>query len=204
MGHARYHRIVVAYHGCDAALAERVFAGNAKLRASTNSYDWLGEGIYFWEHGPQRAYDWAAEQAQRRGSIVRNPCVLAARINLGVCLDLLDTGYTKLLGRWYASFRRFVRGADREMPRNCAATETRAGDKILRFLDCAVVDYAIKMIAETEGTKYQTVRGAFIEGQPAFPGSKIALKSHIQLAIRDPACIIEMSRAEAGSYEQKT
>ena len=25
------------------------------LQPSENDYDWLGRGIYFWEHGPQRA-----------------------------------------------------------------------------------------------------------------------------------------------------
>jgi hypothetical protein len=90
------------------------------------------------------------------------------------------------------------------MPLNRAAPGTRASERVLRFLDCAVVDYSVRMIAETEGTKYQTVRGIFIEGQPAFPGSKIALKSHIQLAVRDPACIIELFRAEPANYEQKT
>jgi hypothetical protein len=204
MGQGAYQRIVIAYHGCDAAVLDSVLAGHARLKASTNSYDWLGEGIYFWEHGPQRAYDWAAEHAPRRGSVARNPSVLAARIDLGVCLDLLDTANTRLLGRWYASFRHFVRGSGREMPLNRVAPGTRASDRVLRFLDCAVVDYSVRMVAETEGTKYQTVRGIFIEGQPAFPGSKIALKSHIQLAVRDPACIIELFRVEPANYEQKT
>jgi hypothetical protein len=104
-----YQRIVVGYHGCDAAVVERVLAGKARLTSSTNAYDWLGEGIYFWEHGPQRAYEWAKEQARLGSAKVRNPSVLAARIDLGVCLDLLDTANTRLLGKWFAKFRRFVR-----------------------------------------------------------------------------------------------
>ncbi len=59
MAQLPYQRIVIAYHGCDAALAKKVLAGKAELKPSTNTYDWLGEGIYFWEHGPQRAYEWA-------------------------------------------------------------------------------------------------------------------------------------------------
>ena len=35
--------------------------------------------------------------------------MLAAKINLGVCLDLLDTANTRLLGSWYAKFRSFMR-----------------------------------------------------------------------------------------------
>ena len=48
------------------------------------------------------------------------------------------------------------------MPKNCAASGTGAGDKVLRFLDCAVVDYSIRTIAETQGTNYQTVRGVWL------------------------------------------
>ena len=29
---------------------------------STNAYDWLGEGIYFWEYAPNRALDWAKKR----------------------------------------------------------------------------------------------------------------------------------------------
>jgi len=32
--------------------ARRVLAGKLPAKASANPYDWLGNGIYFWEHGP--------------------------------------------------------------------------------------------------------------------------------------------------------
>ena len=167
-----------------------MLAGKAGLNLSTNAYDWLGEGVYFWEHGPQRAYEWAIEQARLGGAKVRNPSVLAAKINLGVCLDLLDTANTRLLGRWYARFRRFMRQNGIRMPQNRDAAGSRRGDKVLRFRDCAVIDYTVSRLAGTERIRYQTVRGVFLEGRPAFPGSEIALKSHIQIAVRDPACIV--------------
>jgi hypothetical protein len=31
------------------ALVEDVLLGRKRLKASHNNYDWLGEGIYFWE-----------------------------------------------------------------------------------------------------------------------------------------------------------
>src|SRR5438874_6156239 len=108
MGRLTYQRSVVGYHGCDASVADRVLSGKSVLKLSTNPYDWLGEGIYFWEHGPQRAYEWAIEQMSFDGKRFREPSVLAAKINLGVCLDLLDTANTRLLGLWYAKFRSFM------------------------------------------------------------------------------------------------
>jgi hypothetical protein len=200
MAHKAYQRIVVGYHGCDAAVVERVLAGKAQLSLSTNAYDWLGKGIYFWEHGSQRAYEWAIEQARLGAAKIRNPSVLAARIDLGVCLDLLDTANTRLLGKWFAEFRRFVRLKGVLMPQNRDAAGSRRGDKVLRFRDCAVIDYTLRSVAVAEGIKCQTVRGIFPEGKPAFPGSKIALKSHIQIAVKDSACIVGVFGPKPSEY----
>jgi len=191
-----YQRIVTGYHGCDAALAANVLYGAARLKLSTNAYDWLGEGIYFWEHGPQRAREWAIEQAKLSGAKIKEPSVLGAKINLGECLDLLDTTNTRLLGRWFTEFRHFVRQKRALMPENRDAPGSRRGDRVLRFRDRAVVDYTVSRVAEAEGIRYQTVRGVFLEGEPAFPGSKIALKSHIQIAVREPGCILGFFRPE--------
>jgi hypothetical protein len=199
----RYQRAVIGYHGCEATLAANVLAGKTRLKLSTNPYDWLGAGIYFWEHGPQRAFEWADEQARLSGRKIRTPSVLGARINLGVCLDLLDTANTELLRRWYMEFRITVRQEGSRLPQNRAAPGSRRGDKVLRFRDCAVIDSTLSSLAETQHVKYQTVRGVFLEGKPAFPGSKIALKSHIQIAVRDPACIIEFFRPDPLHYHQK-
>jgi hypothetical protein len=73
-------------------------------------------------------------------------------------------------------------------------------DKLLRFLDCAVIDYTVSRLGGTERIRYQTVRGVFLEGGPAFPGSEIALKSHIQIAVRDRKCIAEFFRPDSADY----
>ncbi|GAA3912214.1 hypothetical protein [Chitinophaga oryziterrae] len=36
---------------------------------------------------------------------------------------------------------------------------------------------------------FDSVRGAFMEGGPAFKGSGISKKSHVQIAVRNPNCI---------------
>ena len=120
-----------------------------------------------------------------------------------MCLDLLDTANTRLLGKWFAKFRRFFRQKGVQMPQNRAAAGSRRGDKVLRYRDCAVIDYTLRSLAQTEGIKYQTVRGVFLEGKPAFPGSKIALKSHIQIAVRDPACIVAIFGPKPFEYRSE-
>jgi hypothetical protein len=194
MANLTYQRKVIGYHGCDAAVAEGVLAGKLELKPSANRYDWLGHGIYFWEHGPRRAYEWAVEQARFSERKIAEPAVLGAKINLGVCLDLLDTANTSLLSEWYSDFTRFMRRNGIPVPHNRDAPGSRRGDRVLRFRDCAVIDFTIKWVADREGINYQTARGVFVEGQPAFPGAKIALKSHIQIAVRDPACVTEFFR----------
>ena len=101
-----------------------------------------------------------------------------------------DTANTRLLGKWFANFRRFVRQKGVQLPQNLDGAGSRRGDRVLRYRDCAVIDYTLRSVAQVEGITYQTVRGVFLEGKPAFPGSKIALKSHIQIAAKDRACIV--------------
>ena len=201
MAKLTYQRIIVGYHGCDGAVAAGVLAERMKLQESANPYDWLGNGIYFWEHGPQRAYEWAVEQARLSGRKVKRPAVLGARIDLGVCLDLLDSANTRLLAKWYFKFRHYVRQKAVPLPQNRDAPGSRRGDKVLRFRDCAVIDFTLNGLAETEGIRYQTVRGVFVEGTPAFPGAKIALKSHIQIAVRDLSCVTGFFRPAIADYQ---
>jgi hypothetical protein len=79
----RAPRMVIGCHGCSQETLHRLLAGEP-LRRSANAWDWLGEGVYFWEYAPFRALEWARRYAP--GS----PAVLEARIRLGRCLNLLD------------------------------------------------------------------------------------------------------------------
>lgn len=77
---------VLAFHGCDAGIRDAVVNG-AELKPSTNSYDWLGNGIYFWESDPVSAFEWAVQAKERKDSSVMEPVVLGAVLDLGNCLD---------------------------------------------------------------------------------------------------------------------
>jgi hypothetical protein len=63
-----YQRFVIGYHGCDKEIADRVFMGEGELEYSSNRHDWLGKGIYFWEYGPHRAYEWAQWRSKGVGT----------------------------------------------------------------------------------------------------------------------------------------
>lgn len=186
MKNLEYHRTIIGYHGCDASLVDDVLSGKCTVKPSDNPYDWLGRGIYFWEHGPERAKEWATESYGKSKPKIKSPAVLGALIHLGDCFDLLDMEYTRLLRETFPTIAAdFVtQHPGSELPKN-----TGPGLRN-RKLDCAIINWAIPMLEEDRGKKFQSVRCVFAEGEPVFEGSSIMLKSHIQIAIRDPACIL--------------
>lgn len=177
-----YARTLIGYHGCDAAVAKRLLSHRDTLQPSANRWDWLGSGIYFWEHGPDRALRFA--QAQITRGKVKNPTVIGAVLQLGRCLDLLDTRNTEELGRFYPAWEASMRAAGHKLPANYLGR-----DRLKRELDNAVINAYVDD-ARGLGLEFDSVRGAFWEGGEAFPGSGIQKESHIQIAIRNPACII--------------
>lgn len=76
-----------------------------------------------------------------------------------------------------------------QLPRN-QRVGIRDGDWLRRERDCFVLKYAIPAVESHWGCEFDSVRGVFQEGAPAFKGAGIKLKSHIQIAVRDPRAII--------------
>jgi hypothetical protein len=74
---------------------------------------------------------------------------------------------------------------DAQLPRN-----TKHG---AHFLDRVIIDAHCRAVARRTGNSLQTVRGSFAEGEPIYPGSKILEKAHMQIAVRDPTCILRAS-----------
>jgi hypothetical protein len=50
-----YHRTIVGYHGTRLSVALEIVSRRRTFKYSRNRDDWLGHGIYFWEHAPQQA-----------------------------------------------------------------------------------------------------------------------------------------------------
>ncbi|GHU83051.1 hypothetical protein FACS189415_4610 [Bacteroidia bacterium] len=168
--------LVLGFHGCDSSVAQKVIEGG-DLIPSTNDYDWLGEGIYFWENNPERALEWAMNSKN-----VHKPSVLGAILDLGYCMDLMDTEFLKELKQAYGKLKEITELAEGEMPVNKGATP----DKLLRRLDCAVIEVAHTI---NEEFPYDTVRGVFLEGNELYPGASFREKNHIQVCVRNPNCI---------------
>lgn len=176
--YSKRHNIVLGFHGCDQAIVDEVING-AQLKNSTNNYDWLGNGMYFWENNSERALQWAIDRNKRE------PAVLGAIIDLGYCMDLMDSEFLKELKEAYNVLKGAVTLSQKEMPQN----EGNTPDKLLRKLDCAVIETACQININAKLPAYDSVRGVFWEGDELYPGAFFKEKNHIQICVRNPNCI---------------
>jgi hypothetical protein len=190
--------LVLGFHGCEAAVREELLSQPDRIKFSKKPFEWLGHGFYFWENNEERAWKWAFEK-KSRGDIAE-PAVIGAVLQLGYCCDLLDSSYIDLLSNYYNTMAESYLSTGTPLPVNKDSRADIYKDKLLRYLDCAVIEYMhaklLKRINDDKNAEghtkfriFDSVRGAFFEGGPAFEGSGIISKTHIQICIRNPNCI---------------
>ena len=173
----------IGFHSCDKEVGLRVLNGEDELLPSKNAWDWLGGGIYFWEQNPFRALEYATECAQRKqfNKIpIKTPFVIGAIINLGNCLNLVESSSLKILTASYRHLKETSDAIGEKMPVN-------RGNN--RALDCLVIQSIHKQNLSFSEQPYDTVRCAFPEGEEAYPTSYISSRLHIQICVRNTACI---------------
>ncbi len=129
-------------------------------------------------------------QFQKERGKVEVPAVVGAILQLGRCFDLMDTRFTADLADAYALCDALYQGRGEALPVNAGKTP----DQKLRWLDCQVLNVYLQHLDEHAPEPFQTVRAAFEEGEPAFPGSMIRQETHVQIAVRDPRCILGVFR----------
>lgn len=181
--------IVIGFHGCDRTLAEKVVLGQEMLREGDHDYDWLGHGIYFWENSVARAEQWAIDNSKRKDSLIKSPGVLGAFLDLGRCLDLTDSESLQQLKLPYETLIKTAKLTGLPVPANVDPLSVKPKDRILRKLDCAVIESLHKLRLDSGLDSYDSVRGVFWEGDDLYPGAGFKEKNHIQIAIINPNCI---------------
>jgi hypothetical protein len=185
---------IVGYHGCDIKIGSKIIDGEvAHLKPSKNPYDWLGDGIYFFEDDLLRAQVFAQATAAAPGKKltaqpITYPYAIGAVIRLGNCLDLSKQSGIDELIKAHAALER-GKGPDQELPINKRAGE-QDEEGILHNLDRAVINYLHGRRIADGRTPYDTVRGLFHQGKPAFATSAIGKLSHVQIAVRNASCIL--------------
>lgn len=187
--YTRKNGLIIGFHGCDKSIQQGVLNGKIKdLKPSNNSWDWLGSGIYFWENDPGRALNFAKEQSKRKNSKIKTPAVIGAVIDLGYCLDLMDTSNIALVRETYLTLKATFKKAGIELPKNTnPENHAHKHDLLFRNLDCAVIN-ALNA-AQDQERPFDSVKGIFIEGKELYKNAGFRKKDHIQICIRNPNCI---------------
>lgn len=173
--------LILGYHGCDLSTAKKVVSGEEELRKSTNAYDWLGNGTYFWEDSPARALRWAKEN---QGGKIKKPAVLGAIIDLGNCLNLIDTEHLDLVREAHEAYLDLCAKSGL-IPAANSGKGMRA-----RYLDQAVFETLHRLCEGDNKESFDTVRAFFVEGDSLYPDSGLRSMDHIQVCVRNPQAII--------------
>lgn len=190
--------LILGFHGCDESVKHALLNRPYKIHKSEKPYDWLGHGVYFWENNYARAVKWAKDKA-KRGEIEK-PAVIGAVLSLDYCFDLLDSRFIEMIQNYYELMVMYYKAIGKELPKNTDASFDVYKDKILRELDCSVIEFMHQKILEeievdksvkgfSDYRSFDSARGVFTEGGEAFTGSGIQMKSHIQICIRNMNCI---------------
>lgn len=200
-------QVVLAYHGCDISIRDRLVRGEITPHISRNPYDWLGDGLYFFEGDHQRARKLAeAAHARPEHLLSRQPIATPAVVGAVLEVDRWFDLTTQIGIQNFTNASSAVISAHeqkgKEIPVNQAAFP---GDEDLlhRAFDKAVCDMVDKFralvfdqaLAQGDADRiiasapYQAARGAFEQGKLIAEGSSIHTDTHIQIAVRDLRCI---------------
>ncbi len=156
MAHHRPFQIM-GFHSCDREEGLSVLNGKTQLKPSNNIWDWLGEGIYFWEQNPKRALEYSIESATKKQFNkvpIKTPFVLGAIIELGNCLNLIEPESLTILKEAYKGLEQIYKEAGKQMPKNEADN---------RKLDSAVFKHLHKSRIDNSKLGYETIRCALPE-----------------------------------------
>jgi len=191
--------LMLGFHGCEGAVRDRLVHNPDIIHRSKEVFDWLGHGFYVWENNYERALQWAKDK-KKRDPAFENPSVLGVVYQLDHCLDFTDSAYTGIIETYYLRMKHEFRLMGNALPRNKSLPADEHQDMVIRELDCSVIEYLHRRIDQdirtdlqnrgfSELRHFDTVRGLFTEGGPAFEGAGIRKKNHIQICIRNFNCI---------------
>ncbi len=190
--------LIIGFHGCEEETAKALLTHPDVIKESTEPYDWLGHGMYFLENNQERALQWAKTKFSGQA---KKPAVIGAIIQLGYCCDLLDSRYTAILKLYSTIMVEWYEILGIKLPENRDPSKSISKDKVVRELDCTLIEFMhseiliqYKKDIEERGKSdlklFESTRGVFLEGERVLQGSEIYEKSHIQICVRNPNCIL--------------
>jgi hypothetical protein len=125
----------------------------------------------------------AARQKHLTRGNISDPYVVGAIIDLGHCFNLLEAEALSELKDAHSYLEIVHEVLGKPLPQN---TGRELG---ARFLDKAVIESVHGLRKRRRLPKYDSVRSSFVEGEKLYEGAGWRSKNHIQVAVRDVACI---------------
>jgi hypothetical protein len=184
-------QLVVAYHGCDRATETALVSGAlTELSQSNNPYDWLGPGVYFFQDDWRRALMFAQASADNpsrhfTARPITTPSVVGAILKLS---SVVDVSTQEGIEAFRVSYEALQKSGVKLNENKKSKQEDP--DVILRGLDRQVFINLHQMLHDQQLLPVDAVRGAFPQGQPVAPTSAIYANSHVQIALRNSACVL--------------
>ena len=137
----KHSNYILGFHGCDKSVADKLLSTDyPDFKMSVNDYDWLGNGMYFWENDPNRALEFALQKQKWSPDNFPNPVVIGAIIDLGNCLNFLENQHILNLKTIY----QMLKNSDFYLPKNAKAHSSDE-DYLFRYLD----KYAVELLVTT-------------------------------------------------------
>src|SRR5438046_8247688 len=116
---------VNGYHGTTSDAAVSILRDG--FRISRNEYDWLGDGVYFFQDAPARAREWARDRWGDQAAVV------GARIRLEDCMDLLDIRWAPILHEVYDGYLTQLKRTRSPAPRQTSGAH-RLDREVINYL----------------------------------------------------------------------
>ncbi|HEY5461813.1 MAG TPA: hypothetical protein VIJ95_01035 [Hanamia sp.] len=139
MLYSAHPNLIIGFHGCDEETRDKLLTNPNVIKISKEKYDWLGNGMYFWENNYERALQWAKDKRKRNP--IKKPTVIGAVLQLNYCCDFLDSEYINTLKYYYSVMETLYTNAGQPLPTNKDLPSDNYKDKILRELDCSVIEF---------------------------------------------------------------
>jgi hypothetical protein len=174
---------VLGFHGTEKKTVDELTSGGTDhLKKSEGKLEWLGHGIYFWENDPQRGLEWAQDGHPK--AKIKDPDVVGAILDLGLCLDLTTRTGLDEVEQAYKTLESAYAKAELELPINNGGE-----DRFKRELDCQVIEALHFFRLKRGQPSYDSVRAPFREDKELYTGAGFHRRNHVQIAILNPDCI---------------
>ncbi|MBE2180318.1 MAG: hypothetical protein IAE97_07590 [Chthoniobacterales bacterium] len=112
------------------------------------------------------------------------PALLGAIIDLGNCLNLIDSDHLRLVKAAHAAYLELCETSESPPAQN------KGHDLRQRYLDRAVFETLHRLRGREEKPAFDTVRAFFVEGQPLYENAGLRDLDHIQICVRNPRSIV--------------